>query len=348
MPTPAASFRLRLPRLCGAALLALAAAPGQEPGEAAAPASMAQPTGFDLGSLASDTTVHASFHVRWAAGAAGEAEVAPPPFARVLRVVDRAGERSTVYLSISTREPGGLAGDVTVRRGRAEVAVPIRGVVLPAMPGAVRVLVADAPWEADSATDTSTFEAWRRVVRQGKLEVDYVLAGSGEPVFAIQRLQRARVVLIGEYALTSLAAADAERLCGFVCGGGRLVVAANAFFGDSVGRANGLLQPFGLHMLDEEPAAGTGRIGFAGEALAADPLMAGVLSVQMHRPSPILLESADAVALVRTGRERDPAVLAAVRTPNGGEVIALGQSLWWHWAGFDAANERLLRNLLSR
>jgi hypothetical protein len=338
-----------MPRVCRhdpvALMLAAVLAAPVLAQQAAGP--VAQPSDLLFGTLHQGATVQADFEVTWPGEAKAEdVKITPPTSVRLLRATT-SGTQTKVWITVATTVVGACQGDITVSWREHKVAVPVQAVVLPSVPGASRVLVADSPWEADSSTDSSAFAAWRRVVDSGKLEVSYLLAPASGPVFSVEQLQRTTVVLVGTYSLLALQPEDLQLLHGFVCGGGRVVVAANAFFVGTVGRANALLTPFGLRMQDQEPEFGKWFEAAAGD-IAAHPLTAKVESVRVTRPSPTLLVDAGAQALVKLPVFRDAAFIAVAGTASGGEIIALGQSLWWNWLDASPHNERLLRNLLTR
>lgn len=322
------------------AALATVALPAQQ-------AAVAQPKDLVFGTLHQGTTVQASFHVTWPTAATPAAvKIVPPTNVKVLRTATNA-KVTSIWIEVGTAALGPCNGDIAVSFGDQRVAVPVQATVLPSMPHSSRVLVADSPWQEYSSEDSAVFAAWRHVVDTGKLEVSYLLPPKTGPVFSAEHLQRATVVLLGESSLFQLTKEDVSLLQGFVCGGGRLVVAADGFFVGTAAKATELLQPFGLSMPGTE-APGQALHEASAEDIAAHPLTGKVTKVVAHRPSPTQLLSPRAKALVKLPVLGDDALVAMATTAAGGEAISLGQSLWWLWIGRDEANEQLLRNLLTR
>src|SRR5262249_51852628 len=125
-----------------------------------------------------------------------------------------------------------------------------------------------------------------------------------------------------------------------------------AFFVGSVEKANEVLDGYGIQMRDEEDAR-TGHVMV--DKYDIDPVTkyAGVRSARFFRASPIsVLDDKRARVWVKAhgvGKPGDGFVASAMA--GKGEVVALGESLWWHWitdeqaAGSD--NSRLLRLMLE-
>ena len=128
-----------------------------------------------------------------------------------------------------------------------------------------------------------------------------------------------------------------------------VVLFANAFFVGTTKAANRVCEPFGLEMIDREPRMDP-RTKIEAEEIHRHPLTVGVAGIVVKRPSPTVVND-EAVArplvdLPALGSERP--FVAYARTQSGGEVITVGNSLWWVWVGEAPGNERLLRNLLVR
>jgi hypothetical protein len=329
-------------------LLLSAHAPGQKEPEP-------QPVDVDFGTLRQDTRVESNFVVFWhdQSKVGKQAKVEPPPFVQVLRTKHgehvRRGLYTRVWFAIATKKAGALKGSFRVVCDGSTARVPVKAVVLPRSPLSTRVLIANTPFSAFSSSDSSKYAAWRRVVDTGKLEVHYLNAPDKGPVLSVELLQRVDVVLVARSGLLKLTDGDVKLLQGFVSGGGRLVVAADYFFRatrllGSVTKANELLIPFGLQMDNEELGGGVE----AGEDdIVKHALTEKVETVKVHRPTPTrVIDPKRAQKLVKVFPEW--AFIALSRTESGGEIVALGKSLWWHWAAEAPDNSRLLRNLLTR
>ena len=312
-----------------------------------------QPDRIDLGRLYVGARVETSFAIFWGDPACADqaAELTLPPFVELRQqhtVADeRYGARTEVGLLVHTGRSGDWQGAVAVRCGGRAFEVPITAVVLPASPIATRVLVADAPFVSDSTSDGRIFDAWRKIVETGKLEVNYLTApAAGEDVLDVALLGRVDVVLLSQTSLTRLTPGDIRLVQGFVCGGGRVLIAASTFWDGTVDQANEVMEPFGIRMRDVEGPVGATFVATEDE-IVDDPLTDGVEKVEVHRPSPtVISDETRARALVKFS-ERD-AFIALAHTGTGGEVIAIGNAIWWSWASARPDNARLLRNLLVR
>jgi hypothetical protein len=113
--------------------------------------------------------------------------------------------------------------------------------------------------------------------------------------------------------------------------------------------ANGLLDPYGLRMTDVEPG---GLAGIQVPRPEADPLTQGVGPLRFFRPSPARVIDAKKGKLLVAAPPYPGEGFAAVARVGEGEVVALGQSMWWHWISTDqsqgADNAKLLQQLLTR
>ena len=148
------------------------------------------------------------------------------------------------------------------------------------------------------------------------------------------------MILLAEEELCALNDQKVLRIEGFVNSEGRLIVCANAFFRLSVAKANQVIEKFGLQMEDKEPHREVDV-----KTIAEDPLTAGVKKLSFFRLSPIkALDPVRATLLVHSPFDKERAYVCVAR--DKGEVIVLGQSLWWTWIK-DSDNVRLLKNFLG-
>jgi hypothetical protein len=313
----------------------------------------AQPPRLDLGTLRVGTRVEADFLVYWNERAKGDVStrIELPAFVKKLRshsdVDDDFGDRTRVWVEIDTRKARASAGKVEVKRNGRLATLPIRCVVLPRDPVSPRVLVVETPFTGYSTSIPKEFDGWRRVVDTGKLEVHYLSEPQkGASVLPVRLLQRVDVVLVGSGGIVRLTESDRSLLHGFICGGGRVLLSASMFYGDSVKQANRVLEPFGLKMPAKEGRHGI-AFEFEGEDIRKHALTRSVKAIKMIRPTPTLVSSQGQV-LVRVPEDENLAIIAIARTESGGEVITVGAPIFWHWAGKAPGNVRLLRNLLTR
>ncbi|MBK8097149.1 MAG: hypothetical protein IPK26_08580 [Planctomycetes bacterium] len=308
------------------------------------------PADLTLGELRTGAIVEASFRVRWADPRDGgkDAVVEVPPGFRILEAETWQGSdgsmNTTVALQVPTVAAGEVAVEVTVRRGKAIAKLPVTATITPPVPGGSRVLVTDTPFECDSSSDGQIFATWRELVGQARLDVDYRLQREKVRIDATA-LARVDIVLLGESALLDLPRDSVTLLHGFICGGGRVILCANAFYMGTVARLNEVAAPFGIRMFDHEPAGlGVDEIGT--DDLPRHPMLVGVDRLRTSRPSPS--ECRNGAIALATLPNQTHALVALATTQSGGELITVGESLWWKWVGEAPGNQRLLRNLLTR
>jgi hypothetical protein len=242
-----------------------------------------------------------------------------------------------VFFRVSTSRPGEHASTIKVivagERGEIQVAVT----VAPEDPALPRVLVAETPFDRVSTDEGSAFDPLLDVVRSSKADVSYARR-------LPEDLSGFDVLLLAGSELHGIQDHQIALVKRFVAGGGRLILAANYFFRGTVAKANAILEGYGIVIEDAEPDRQVET-----ERIAADPLTEGVKGLSFFRPSPVkATDPGKAKVLVESLRGDGTGYVAVWR--GEGEVVVLGQSLWWHWIGKEGAsgdNGRLLRNLLD-
>lgn len=342
---------IRVPTSCAWVLAGCAVLAAQEP--APARPSKVQPAVIDLGVVATGATVEASFGVFWSdvALAKEKAEVEPPPGVKVLEV--RTGKYddralTQVEFELDTATARVVEASFTVCCGGEQVKVPLRAAVVVMPEGGSRVLVAETPFETFSTADPAVLDGWRKVVADARLDVDYRLVRRGRATFDVGALGRVDVVLAAEAALLDLDDGQVAKLHGFVCGGGRVIVCADAFFVGTVRGGNRLAEAFGLALRDREPPPGRKFVA-EGDGVRKHPLTAGVGRIEAERPVAIeVFEAERAAVLLTLDAPGEPVFAAVASTPSGGEIAVVGKSLWWNECGKSPGFARLVRNLLSR
>src|SRR5262249_16859264 len=158
-----------------------------------------------------------------------------------------------ISLSLDTQRAGTHSGELRVEIGHERVAVPVSVTVRPQEPNLIRVLVVETPFSKFSTSDATTFAPWLNLVPAADLDVPCLDAGRGMPVTRESDPAKFDVVLLGMEGLVRLGDSDVGSLKRFVERGGRAILAANAFFVGTVGKANELLVPHGFRMTDTEP-----------------------------------------------------------------------------------------------
>jgi hypothetical protein len=160
-------------------------------------------------------------------------------------------------------------------------------------------------------------------------------------------------VLLSPEAVHSLASDDVKRVRTFAEAGGLVLVAANKFFMDSPAKANKVLMPYGLEMRDEEGQPGSDNLTLGKDNLDPQIVKAGIESNHFFRASPVAIKNGTtARALVRAVKVGQPGDAFVATTRAGrGNVVAIGQSLWWDWVGTNrdpsGGNAKLLRWILN-
>ncbi len=324
-------------------------------------AAKSQPDRFDFGPVRMGATVEGSILVFTDAeeSVALSCDVQPPPFAKITRVqrgtaTDRSGGTKTtfyVYVAISTERMGEYAGTIALEVGSQKTTIPVKVNVLAPDASATRVLIVSTPFTCSSTGDATVFEPWLRLVESAKLDPDYFGVLQNQPVLRQLDVSRYDVILLGEYGLLRLHDFDIAKLRRFASDGGRLVVCANCFFQGTVDLANQLLGSAGLRMTDTEPS-GTNSFDLTGSDIIRDPLTKSVRRVKCFRPSPIAVtDKSKGRILVKAPPYPGEGFVAAGRQGKG-QIIALGQSMWWNWIGDarykDSDNQQLLLNLVAK
>jgi hypothetical protein len=344
-----------------AGIAALVFALAWAPAEAQPVAGKAQPDRLPLGTVYTGAIVEGSFLVYEAGkGPNTPFSVTAPKFVKVRHSATRHQQFGpgndfivgTVEFALDTSAAGDLSGEFSVTLGKAAAKVPISAAVKKARKGLPRLLVVETPFHSTSTGDGEDFKAWTGLAEGASLDVSYLSVTRGKPVLRDLELGKFDCVLLASSGLIALQPADVKRVRGFAEAGGRVVVSANYFFRGSVGKANEVLQGYGVQVRDEESRVGRADVTVGKEDLDPGLVKAGVKSARFFRASPVAVTDGKAgralVKAVGVGQPGDGFVASA--KAGKGEVVALGESLWWHWvtdkqaAGAD--NARLLRSLL--
>jgi hypothetical protein len=341
-------------------------APAREAAEEVA-APKHQPDRLPLGRVCVGATVEASFMLMCKGDDPKKVPltVEAPRFVKVLdkSVVSRdirdgrnsvKGVAGIVVIEIDTSKPGSFEGEIKVTLGTTSESVPVSVVVKPAAPAAVKILVVASPFDCYSTDDAGLFKDWTDLVGQSQWNVNYLIVAQGKPVFRDLDLSKFDVILLDPDGLIKATPEDVKRARAFAERGGRLVVAANHFFSGSVVAANKVLDGFGLKMLDKEAELREQKeANLNTTAFAPEVVKAGIRSLRFYRASPIEVTAGKpARVLVRSAGTGGPAdgFVAAAKVGKG-EVMALGESLWWGWInatrGKQSDNGRLLQLLLT-
>jgi len=338
--------------------------------------SQASPSTIDVGDVYVGSTVEASVRVffdpKKLRGFYNDKDTAglgvkvnPPVFAKAKRIDFDSGQygRNVLYcdvcLSIVTARPGHLSGDLRVEVGGERVEIPISATVLPADPAATRILVVSSPFSGWSTSNSSEFAPWLEIVKNGKLNADYWLAGGRLSPLRSEDLSKFDVVFVQDDGVFFLQKRDVENLKKFLSDGGRVVITASHFFMGTVERANDLISSYGLQMVDSE--LHVAQVLKGGGDIFEDPLTSDVHQVSIFRATPIAMtQLTDAAPGTQTSDSRKilikypkEAMLGFIASAKAGkgQIIAIGVPLWWTWIGKEQKegcdNAKLLQNLLT-
>ena len=279
-------------------------------------------------------------------------KVEAPDFLQVdeanIQVHSSQGPFAFVTMSLKADRPGRFNGNLVLRLSSAayaatNIVVPVSATVeaVPVLP-ARRVLITETPYECYSTGKGSDFEPLSNLTSR--------LSQHGVNIDFRQHLPRLlsgySAILLGGSELAKLNSAQVVQVKKFVSGGGRLVVAADAFFVPTTPKANELLTSYGLEIIDRDAGKGV-----TNSAVIADLFTSGVKRLEFWRPAPIKVTDPAQAKLLVVNEDGVGGFVAVSRLPNRGEVIVVTQSLWWNWIRSNPTNADnclLLENLLSR
>ncbi len=244
----------------------------------------------------------------------------------------------TVHSRLIVPRVGKFSGKINVTLAERQASLPIRVQVRGSAPGRPKLLVVTTPYEEYSTEKGSDFE-----------KVTGILSALGAAVDCTEklpdRLDNYRTILLADDSLARISPEEVERVRGFVEKGGRVILPCNAFFNQTVPKANEILAGHGLEVEDKDMTGVHNATN-----IVADSLTRGVLRLEFHRPSPITVTDAAKGKLLALDPNGPGGFVGVARLDGGGEIVALGASLWWNWvAEFKDApgNARFLQNVLS-
>jgi hypothetical protein len=233
---------------------------------------------------------------------------------------------------------GKFSGKIKVTLGDRQAFLPIRVRVRGRAQARPRLLVVTTPYEEYSTEKGSAFKTVTGILSALDASIDCL---EKLPT----RLENYRSILLADDALASISPEDVERVRRFADTGGRVVLPCNAFFHQTVSKANQILAERGLQVQDKDMTGVHNATN-----ILADALTRGVIRLEFHRPSPITVTDTAKGKLLALDPNGPGGFVGVARLDGGGEIVVLGASLWWNWvAEFkDApANARLLQNILS-
>jgi hypothetical protein len=255
----------------------------------------------------------------------------------------------SVEFAIETNIATQIDGNLDISFGRQHVKLPIRAIVEKAEPGRPRILIVATPFNRYSTDNGVQFRDWTDIAKAAKVDVSYLLVRREKPVLRDIDLGRFDCILLADEGLFWVTPEDVQKARQFAQKGGRVVVTANQFMMGTIAKANQLLDGLGMEFRDME---GRGDAIVPKDGLDERVTDAAVHSVHFFRASPIKVDDVHGQVLVKAQGvgEAGDAFVARARVRRG-EMIAIGESLWWSWitkqkAG-NADNGKLLMWLLA-
>jgi hypothetical protein len=253
----------------------------------------------------------------------------------------------TVTAHLATDKPGVYEGQLAIQlAGRGYETntknIPITAAVIE-NPTHWSVLVTETPFQRYATDKGESYSPLTAVVKrlaERGVRVDF---RSGLP----RSLDGWNAILLAEETLAHLDTRGMTRLHRFVARGGRLIVAADAFFVRTAPKANELLSRYGMR-IETNDAGGL----MLTSGITDDPRTRKVSKLSFFRPARIwVTDPKQAHLLARMAEDETCGFIAASRAESRGEVVLLAQSLWWNWLGFkgtEPENAVMLENLLDR
>jgi len=242
-----------------------------------------------------------------------------------------------LYLTVDASRPGAYSGQVKLRLTDREASLPIHLMVTRPPEKSLRLLIAQTLYSSDGTEYGAELDPATKVLASLNAQLDCL---QQLPV----QLEGYQTILLAEDALVSVKDEEVSRLQTFVRSGGRLFIAGNAFLGGTVAKANEIIAEYGLKVVNKDYARTVTVTN-----LAQDALTKGIRRLEFFRPSLIQVTDPSKARIIVPAPTQDGGFVAVASLANGGEIIVLAQSLWWHRlesATNGSDNARLLRNLL--
>lgn len=257
--------------------------------------------------------------------------------------------RYQYIVRVDTSKSGDFESTIAISWNGEAVTVPVRYTVQNENRERQRVLIIETPFNGNGVRHGRVLDALRAIVEQAALDVEYhdSTQDKGSTFSSLDLTPYATILLAGDCLKLLTDPLMENKLTTYVKGGGTLIVAANAYLGESVQNANQILTNFGMEMQYKEVE--NSEVAIPGSD-ATFPELTGVSSLRFHRPSPILITD-PSIAHIIVAAPEFPALAYIARGDAGdGEIVAIGQSQWWNWIGeermTDFDNAKLLQNML--
>jgi hypothetical protein len=267
-------------------------------------------------------------------------EIHVPPFVHLTRITPRQNPRwfqGTPFfeldLLVDTSTAGLSRGKITAQLGRREVSLPIE--ISVREPESKTRLLVVSPFYGNAARAGTNLNPAVELLSSLPCRVDYlrILPAS---------FQDYKVVFLSEGPVANLSGRQVDDLKSVIEKGGRVVLACNHFFPETVEGANRLATNYGLRVMTNWiMAAMSTNIG-------RDFLTTNVHVVRSNF-SPIETVGPNVKPLIFSN-DGSNSVAAVARLPTGGELVVLTTAVWWNSLKQLPTNNDdriLLRNILT-
>ena len=296
----------------------------------------AQPDKLPIGTIYQGSIIEANFMIR---NAKEIYSIDYPPWITIRKIE----YNKYVSLSVNTSEIGDFLGEIEVDTDGGNVTVPISVSIRNSPPPLAKLLITPTPFDICSTSDGDNFNEMTQMFSENYIDVNYIdydYIDYGIP----QDLSDYDVILIAEITLKVISDTRVNRLQDFIDRGGIVIVCADYFYVGTVAAANKIIEDYGLKMKDEEVS---GEVIVKGDDIVPDKLTEGVGELRFWRPSPVYKTGCSGKIVVKNPSDSREGFVA--RSSSVGDVIVLGESLWWNYlaTSTDYDNSILFGNMVT-
>ena len=244
-----------------------------------------------------------------------------------------------VQLQVNTFQPGSFKGSIDISTEKGKVSLPVSVVIRNYPEPCCKVAVFVTPFSSQSTQNGSDFNAMTQLMMENFVDINYL---ENFP----KDLARFDTLILAEDAYWKLSRRKIKAIEKFLKKGGKLIVFADYFFGDSVRKANSIVYRYGLHLLLTEYP---GEVIVEEHSIVPCSFTKGVKRLRFFRPSPVIATSPKAKILVRVPNNKARGFVAVSKAEGKGLVVVIGESLWWSNLsdGISYDNGKLLINILK-
>ena len=241
--------------------------------------------------------------------------------------------------TLNTSIPGEYDGAVDVRLPGRRSALPVRFIIQAVNAAEPQLLIAETPFEADTTDDGRLFRSVKDLSSSLPCSTDFLFE---LPSSSDDDLSKYAAILLNGSPLSSgwrrgfpfqarmitqpAVETPEQRMSQYLEGGGTLILSCNYFMRGSVTNANRILAGHGLEVRDADYGKGVTVTN-----IVTDPLTRDVRRLEFFRPSLITVTDDTKARILAFAPTNAGGFVAAARTPQGGQILVLGTSLWWNW-----------------